>query len=93
MVTDLILLAPWADCAIQGQSIADTLNVPDATKVNFASADKETCSHTCNEDAQCAYWTYNIASKRCSFKTDTQDPLVDDDNVWMGSSDCYGIGE
>jgi hypothetical protein len=63
---------PWPDCAIQGQTIDAALNVGDPTKVGFASPDKERCSDACSKDTDCSFWTYNIASKECTFKTGTQ---------------------
>lgn len=82
---------PWHDCAIQGETIDSTSDVADASKVNYDSPNKETCSDDCHKDASCAFWTYHEQAKLCTWKT-AEDNKVPNDNVWHGSENCSGIG-
>ncbi len=83
---------PWHDCAIQGETIDSTSDVADASKVNYDSPNKETCSDDCHKDASCAFWTYHEQAKLCTWKT-AEDNKVPNDNVWHGSENCSGIGK
>ena len=43
---------PYPDCAIEGETITGN-DVTNASLVNFAVADKETCSLACRDETEC----------------------------------------